>query len=103
MEDLNSVIDAELLSNEVLSEIAELLDQVYTQPERELIMERVAKKFGISKTEVIKQKPKVCSRYMPNEIPRTDDTSTTRYSRMTAGQLCKAIQEADVSMLCISN
>ena len=56
MEDLNSVIDAELLSNEVLSEIAELLDQVYTQSERELIMERVAKKFGISKTEVIKQK-----------------------------------------------
>ena len=54
MEDFNSVIDAELLSNEVLSEIAELLDQVYTQSERELIMERVAKIFGISKTEVIK-------------------------------------------------
>ena len=36
---------------------------------------------------------------MTNEISRTDDTPTTRYSRMTAGQLSKAIQEADVRTL----
>ena len=37
--------------------------------------------------------------YMTNKILRTDDTPTTRYSRMTAGQLSKAIQEADVRTL----
>ena len=37
--------------------------------------------------------------YATNEIPRTDDTPTTRYSRMTAVQISKTIQEANVRTL----
>ena len=54
MDDLNSDLNAEVIPAEVLSEISELLHQVSTREDRELIIERFAKKMGIGKSDVIK-------------------------------------------------
>ena len=55
MEDLNSVISAEQLSDEVLAMISEQIEQRESLNDQEIIYDYVSSKFNIPKSVVISQ------------------------------------------------
>ena len=54
MEDLNSTLSAEMLSDEVLAEISQQLEQTSGQNAREELFTRIAKKYNLDKEVVLK-------------------------------------------------